>query len=202
LEMELWRIGDSPVAPRFNVVCGPDVFRKSTKGSFSGVPGKLTRSQVKLQFWLAFRDYMSAQKSLPCDEPAPQYWLYHPINRKGARLYSALRFKNLDTGVNERTQSVGLELVGAQARSRFSALERQREEIERALGCDLVWDGDEGNSELTIRTNRPADYTDEALWPEQMDWLRTTLERFKEVFVPKLDSIDSSSAQAQKAAAK
>ena len=50
LEVELWRIGNSPIAPKFNIVAKPNEW---TKG---GIREKQTPAkQLQLEFWTAFR---------------------------------------------------------------------------------------------------------------------------------------------------
>src|SRR4051794_3394702 len=61
LEIELWRIGDSAVAPKFNVVCEPN---ELTKSADAGEPAELTGVKVLQQeFWSGFSEYLDEQNS-------------------------------------------------------------------------------------------------------------------------------------------
>ena len=55
LEIELWQIGDSPPAPKFNVVARPNDWRKDSTDT-----GPLTETQqTQLAFWKGFAEFVS-----------------------------------------------------------------------------------------------------------------------------------------------
>src|SRR5436309_2748261 len=59
LEIELWRSGDSPPAPKFNVVCAPNELAKAEK-----IGEELTAwKQLQLEFWKVFSDYVETHDS-------------------------------------------------------------------------------------------------------------------------------------------
>ena len=56
LKIELWRIGDSSMAPKFNVVSHPNNW---TKGCFENIRNKLTSTpQLYFDYWTALRKYL------------------------------------------------------------------------------------------------------------------------------------------------
>ncbi len=58
VEIELWQIDDSKLAPHFNVVECPNVWAKAANNK------NLSKAErTELDFWEGFRDYASAQKS-------------------------------------------------------------------------------------------------------------------------------------------
>ena len=65
LEVELWRIGDSPVAPKFNVICKPNDWAKTVARIASQVEAgaRIERKQLQLEFWTAFRDSVTDHDS-------------------------------------------------------------------------------------------------------------------------------------------
>ena len=57
LEIELWRIGDSPMAPKFNMVSHPNDWTKTV--SRISPTGELTSTnQLYLEYWTALRDLL------------------------------------------------------------------------------------------------------------------------------------------------
>ena len=70
LEIELWRIGDSPPAPKFNVVCEPNELTKP-----SGVQAaELTDTKLlQLEFWKGFSEKLETSSFNP-RKPFPQHW--------------------------------------------------------------------------------------------------------------------------------
>jgi len=56
LEIELWRIGDSPVAPKFNIVSKPNDWSNSVR---ENVDKDLSDTKLmQLEFWTQFKDFL------------------------------------------------------------------------------------------------------------------------------------------------
>lgn len=90
LEVELWRIGDSPVAPKFNLASKPNEWSRSVQRAAEAEISE--HKLVQLQFWTAFRDYLEERKSfIRCQKPSPQHWMSHSIGRTGFNLNSVAR---------------------------------------------------------------------------------------------------------------
>ena len=58
-------IGDSPAAPKFNVVCRPNDFIAVE----AGTAGLSETRQAQLDFWLAFKEYMEESSFIKCAKP-------------------------------------------------------------------------------------------------------------------------------------
>lgn len=73
LEIELWQIGDSPPAPKFNVVSQPNDWTRTVQDAASSA--EVTQhQQIQLRFWTAFRQFMEAKgSSIKCRKPAPRH---------------------------------------------------------------------------------------------------------------------------------
>ncbi|MGA7686740.1 MAG: hypothetical protein WCC32_08595 [Terriglobales bacterium] len=65
LEIELWRIGDSPAAPRFNVVCKPNDWETTVRQAAETLTAEEgTPSQnLRIKYWTAFRSYLQEHNS-------------------------------------------------------------------------------------------------------------------------------------------
>ena len=61
LEIELSRIGNSPLAPKFNVVSKPNDWSKTVTEGVTRVELSETQ-QLQLDFWTAFRTYQPVAK--------------------------------------------------------------------------------------------------------------------------------------------
>jgi hypothetical protein len=59
LEIELWKIGDSAIAPKFNVVSKPNEWFST----ISLPPTPTETSQLQLEFWTQFHDFMKSRES-------------------------------------------------------------------------------------------------------------------------------------------
>lgn len=185
LEIELWRIGDSNPAPKFNAVSKPNDWSRTVQAS-AGARGELSdHKQLQLRFWTAFKEHMEAKGSpVRCQKPLPQQWMNHALGRSGFHLVSIVSLLNSETGVKGPEIRADLYLDGPNAKRQFAALESRKPEIEGALGFPLTWHNPENKLACRAGTRRDADFRDESLWPEQFEWLRQRLEKMDAVFRP------------------
>ena len=187
LEVELWRIGDSSPAPKFNVVSKPNDWSRWVTEK-AGVDGKSVTPRKRLQeeFWSELMKRLQERKSsVRSKKPQPQSWMQFSIGGSAfcleARLHSA-----------EKWIAVHLVMKGPNAAAHFGLLERQREQIDGELR-DLEWRPSEEKTEQHIRLRRNnADSTRQEDWPNQIDWMASTLEDFDRTFRSRLKSLDPS----------
>jgi hypothetical protein len=185
LEIELWRIGDSQIAPKFNIISQPNDWSRTVQEAASGNGEVSEHKQKQLKFWTAFKQYMEAKGSLiRCQKPSPHHWLNHAIGRSGIHLASIVSLWNSETGVKGPEIREELYLDGPNAKQEFALLEKTKDSIEAALGFPLVWHNPENKAACRIYTRQDADFLNEALWPEQFEWLRQHLETMHKVFGP------------------
>ena len=94
---------------------------------------------------------------------------------------------------NEKWVGVYLRMGGPHATAHFELLRQQREEIEQALG-PLEWRASTaGRREPVVQLlRRDTDPSQQGDWPNQIDWMVSTLEGFNRTFRPRLRSIDAS----------
>ena len=179
LEVELWRIGESVLAPKFNLVAKPNDWSKTVR-ELATTTGQLTEAaRLKSDFWGAFAKYMEDQGS-PLRPPKanPSNWQGWGI---GKSYFLLCALVNL--------HAVYLNLSGPNAEAHYQLLRDQREEIEDALGFKLEWKKGPNQRNLVLR--REGDTTDQVQWPEQHRWLLSTLLKFDQVFRPLVKKIDA-----------
>jgi hypothetical protein len=185
LEIELWRIGDSPIAPKFNIISQPNDWARTVQQAATGSGEVSAHKQFQLKFWTAFKQQMEARGSfVRCQKPSPQHWMNHAIGRSGVHLDSIISLWSSETGLKGPEIRAELYLDGPNAKQEFAILEKQREGIETALGFPLTWHNPEGKAACRLYTRQNADFTNEALWSEQFEWLRQRLEIMHKVFAP------------------
>ena len=184
LEIELWRIGESPVAPRFNVVCKPNDWTRSVRQATSGAMTEV--KGIQLRFWTAFREYMAANSGIRCQKPYPAHWMNHAIGRAGAHLSSVASTWNSESGTSSPEIRIEFVLDGKDAKQLYAALEAHREEIEREIGTPLTWHNPGGKNMCRIYVRKDGDFLTPTNWHQQHAWLKDYLERFAKVFGPML----------------
>lgn len=194
LEIELWQIGDSPPAPKFNVVSQPNEWARTVQQvARSGEVSE--HKQAQLKFWTAFRQYMESKGStIKCRKPAPQHWMSHSLGRSGTELSSVVSYWNSLT--NSAIPEIRAEVVltGDRSKQEFEALEQRKESIETSLGFPLTWHNPEGKVMCRIYTRQDADFLDESKWNQQFEWLRQRLEILQKVFGPLVKKLQTANS--------
>jgi hypothetical protein len=72
----------------------------------------------------------------------------------------------------------------------FALLYAQKEEIEKAIGQSLTWHNPEDAKACRIYVRRSANFLNPSEWTEQHEWLRVNLEKFQQVFAPRVRQLD------------
>lgn len=185
LEIELWRIGDSLPAPRFNVVCEPNELTKIERGG-GGVASEPTETKLlQLEFWKAVRERGEAAGGpLSFRKPRPQHWYNFAVGRSGFHI-----------SLNAKTtfaKEVSCELyiagrVGAD--SAFELLKEHQEAIETRLG-PLDWMPLPGKGACRIVQRKEADLENRETWPELIGWSLERAQVFHSVFSPLVAALD------------
>lgn len=189
LEIELWQIGDSSIAPKFNVVSQPNDWARTVKDAATA-GGITEHKQLQLKFWTGFRAHMEdAGSFVKCQKPSPQHWTNHAIGRSGMHLDSIVSMWNSETGNKGPEIRAELYMHGANAKQEFAALLAQKDAIEKALGFPLTWHNPENKAACRLYTRKDTDFMDESLWPQQFEWLREHLEKMHRVLAPIVKSL-------------
>lgn len=182
LEIELWRIGDSDYAPKFNAVAKPNEWSKAVKESADG--GGVSPAQERyISFWKVFAqraDARNARYSVP--EVNKANWSPWGIGGKGASLAAAV-------APTRGTARVFINILSGPTRDVvYDALKDARATIEADLGTTLDWR--EAGKERNIVWEREVPLDDEAQWAQAADWLLDSLAAMEAVFRPRILAIE------------
>lgn len=192
LEVELWQIGDSAIAPKFNVVSSPnDWTRHIAEGA-----KKLVRTPAKelqIAFWTAFREHAESNGAkFKCTKPLPQHWMNISIGRTGFKLNAIASLAESNSGPGEPHElRAELEMTDEFAKSYFAQLCEFKEELHQEIQEPLAWYNPDGKRICRIYLRRAADLYDRERWPEYVDWLRERLGRLHAAFGPRVKSLNA-----------
>lgn len=189
VEVELWKIGDSPAAPRFNVVAKPNNWSKLVSQAARAIDEAEMTSLKSLQlaYWTALGSLLMVKGGpLARDrKPQPQSWMSYSIGRSGF---------GLNASMARPKQQVRAEIYisNADAKAFFHLLYDQRAEIEAELGYVLDWDElPEGKDTRISTALSPIDPEDRSDWPRQHDWLAARLTELYRVFVNRIRALNA-----------
>lgn len=179
VEVELWRIGDSPMAPSFNVVVKPNDWTKTSRESAKAATTTTPTKQRQLKFWTEWAAWLQAKSStLRTQKPLPQHWTNMALGRAGLHLAAT---------VNSKESRLGMEVyIGhANSKSMFKQLQAQQASIEEALNVKLQWNElPDGHACRILHVRLDSPLEDESQWPAYFAWLEDAALRMSTVFRP------------------
>ena len=186
LEIELWCIGDSVAAPKFNIVSMPNDWTRSVTEATGNNKEFSELRLLQLEYWGAFLQTLQDANGPVSGnrKPQPQMWMSYGVGTGGY---------HLGTAIHEKQNYVKVELYieGIEAEKRLVRLQQEKDEIEHNLGFELIW----GDQTATARDRkiscylRDVDPREKATWPEQHRWLADRLNTMHRVFEPRLGSL-------------
>ena len=182
IEMELWKIGESEPAPKFNIVVSPNEWSKQIKTDIGA--RKLTETKIlQRDYWTSLNDYMTDNNSfLNMRSPRPQNWQTIAIGRS--------RF-HLGLTINTRTNKLGSELYirGVDAKNWFNKLYEDKDEIEGEIGFQLEWQELPEGQDSRIIVYTDGDIRDRENWDKCFEWMKENSESFHKVFSPRVKQL-------------
>ncbi|HEY6253738.1 MAG TPA: DUF4268 domain-containing protein [Candidatus Angelobacter sp.] len=190
IEIELWKIGNSEIAPKFNIVSQPNDWSRTVKAAAKETAEISEHKHTQLRFWLAFKDFMEKNSQIRCQKPYPQHWMYHSIGTSGFRLVSVISLYNSETYKKGPETRVELDMFSEHAKQHFAALQKHRAHIEQECGGVLTWHNPERKNACRIYMKQSADFLQEDQWPSQQQWLKEKLELFHRVFGPIVQNLE------------
>ena len=184
VEVELWRIGDSPLAPKFEVVVKPNNWTKTSREQAKAATTSTPTKQLQLSFWTALIEKLAKDApQIRPQKPRPQHWLNNSIGRSGF---------GLNFTANTRDDRIGVELwmPGEQAKQNFANLLPQKQHIESALGFELDWQELPDSKACRVAFWREdAAVDDQSRWPEYLQWFTETVTKMDSVLRPVVKSL-------------
>lgn len=182
LEIELWRIADSPVAPKFNVVCKPNEWTHQVAAA-TRPPSE--QSEFRWAYWSGF-----------AQQPVLAEIATRPVspNRQGnLPIFTNWRDFILQAYVSNVAEesSIYLSCRGDNRFRNFEQLQARREQIERAVGCPLKWTCNESMNRawviLDVPGLNPSQRDD---WPRQQQILAQKTVDFWRALDPFVRALD------------
>jgi len=186
-ELELWRIGDSLPAPRFNLVVEPNDWARgvNAKGKELEIGALSDTRQLQLAFWEAFEAHLGkVQQRIRPVRAVAQNWIVHGLGKSGCNLNAVVGFKG-------NWLRAEVYLTGPNATAHFQQLAAQRSAIEADFGQPLTWDDTAAKDRRIAASRSFTDVTDQVTWPAQHQWLADTLGALHRTFHARVKALQS-----------
>lgn len=186
LEVELWKIGDSPAAPKFNIISKPNDWQKTLRQKTSGGEGQTSQEkQLQFEFWSAFKPWLEERTSLRTRKPSYRHWLSVSIGVGGCHISAIASHWNTRDG-KWLPPEIRVELVlkSASAKDHFAILKSRESEIQSKIGLPLTWHSPAEVKSAKISVRRDCDFRERINWPDAFEWLGKYLQLFASTFGP------------------
>jgi len=187
LEIELWRIGVSPAAPKFNMISKPNDWQKAVRQkATAGTEGERSKEkQLQFEFWTAFKAWLEERTSLRTQKPAYQHWLSLSLGRTGFQLSAIASHWN--TPANEwGMPELRVELIfnSPLAKTQFAQLRTREAEVQQKIDLPLTWHDPPTSKSCKLYVRRDCDFRERSNWDEAFKWLAKYLQQFSDTFRP------------------
>lgn len=174
IQIEVYKIGDSSPAPKFNIICEPNNWGKTLKSSEGGN----SVSELKLlqkAFWDELKEYTHKHNSRVnfSRTPQPQHW--YNISFGTSKCHIALT-------LNTQKSYIGCEIYIRNNKNLFDSLLNNKIEIEQELGENLDWMELPDATASRILLTHPANLKDKKNWQSYFEWCVSIVEKFSQVF--------------------
>ncbi len=171
VKIEVFKIGDSEPAPKFNIIVEPNEWAKITLNK-SSTNRELTETRLKkLKFWEALKDYSDTNPSKLriTRKPQPNHWYTITTGFSGVDI-NFIR--------NSKTNSISTELYINQA-SIFDKIYSKKDLLESFFNdTEIDWMPLPDKKASRIITHFQCKLDDEDKWEEYFNWLINTGEIF------------------------
>ncbi|MGL5099311.1 MAG: DUF4268 domain-containing protein [Fusobacteriaceae bacterium] len=170
IEIQLWKIGGSPVAPKFNILESPNSWAKKIKRSINVTDVK----NLQRDYWIAFVEY--------CKEKKTSFKLRTPMARQCFDIAIGNSEYQITLTINTLKNSLGLALYIPDSKELYHKFSTYKEEIEEKLGFQMEWIENPGKKSSKIVISHGTNFRNSGEWEDSFRWLLEKIEIVKSVF--------------------
>jgi len=194
VQIELWQIGTSEIAPKFHVISKPNEWSKSVNQGKQriGSSDVSETKQIQQKFWQGFAEYLTKNsKILRPTKPTPQHWMNMSIGKSGYKLAAIASFYDSEQDSYESNEvRAELQIDTADAKQVFRELQKDQSAIDAQFPIKLHWHNPETIKSARLFLRQSTNISNESNWPNDYEWLHTHLELLHKVFRPKIIGIE------------
>ncbi|MBA2868871.1 DUF4268 domain-containing protein [Methanococcus maripaludis] len=174
IQLEVWRIGESMPAPKFQIISRPNDWAKTIKHASDS--GRLTNVKaLQLEFWESFKEYVEDKGlNFKLRKPRPQHWYDISYGNSSS---------HLTVTVDTRTSAINCMMYIEDNMDLYYKFHDHKEEIEKELGFSLEWAELPGKkaSKMYITRNN-INFENKTAWKNYFGWITGKLELLRDVF--------------------
>lgn len=198
LEIELWKIGNSDMAPKFNIVSKPNDWARTVK-RVAVDSGELTdKGKLRLEFWTGLNNHLKENSNIiKPRRPSTDSWMGYSMGKTDVHLAVAFSsWSNVKQYYEIGEIRAELVIVSKQyADTYYKQFYAQKDRIEQQLGFTLEWYEKEGQILRGAVIRNTVDVNDKTKWPQYYEWLKEHLEKMHTVLSPIAKQLDTSDVE-------
>lgn len=176
VQVEVYRIGDSDAAPKFNIICEPNNWSKTIKNSSAGDVVSATKL-IQMEFWEGLKSFASKRNmsvSLT-HTPQPKHWFNIAIGTSQCHIALTL---------NTQKERLGCEIYIRNNSKLYQRLASKKDAIETQIGESLEWLELPEATASRILLLKDGNPKDRANWEDYFDWFCSKSDAFYRAFKP------------------
>lgn len=163
IEIELWRIGNSPIAPKFNIVERPNEWTKTQRQS-SGLP---PTQRQQLDFWQFFAD----NAFINDDEFSRFFKRVKPRPQNSYDLSLGTPAYFISLRLNSRSNVISIAGYIRNNKDLYEQFHQAKDELQSMVDIPVKWSVGKRDSVFTVSAPR-CDMGDNTRWPEYLEWFK------------------------------
>ncbi|MDD3325297.1 MAG: DUF4268 domain-containing protein [Sulfurospirillaceae bacterium] len=172
-EIKLFKIGNSDIAPSFNVIEKPNDWAKEIKKITSSNPTQ----QLRLEYWQEFVDYAFSNSNFSKEfnkrKPSTDHWMNLSLGSSSCHI-SISRI--------QKRNELDVELYIDEDKELFKSLILHKDDIESELGLKLDWRELPERKASRIVVEKSVELDNRDKWPEQFEWVMDVCLKLKKAF--------------------
>ncbi len=172
IQMEVWKISDSPYAPKFHVVAQPNDWAKAIK---TVTHSELSDTKImQLDYWKKFKEFVQDNNgNIKLRKAYPQHW--YDISFGFSKAHIALT-------INTQSEQIACEVYIPDSKQLFFALHENKETIENELTEQLEWEELPEKKASRIKLISKGLLSNQEEWEEYHSWMLEKATLFQKVF--------------------
>ncbi|MCF6464752.1 DUF4268 domain-containing protein [Clostridium sp. Cult2] len=174
VQIELWKIGDSPFAPRFNVLEQPNTWAKEIRK----ISQEMSETMAfKLDYWTAFSDYVfldpEFSRLFNKRKPSTDHW--YSVGSGSSEFHFSFL-------LNTVRNIITVECYIPNNKDLFHQFYSSKEKIENIIGIELDWRELPERKASRILVEKKVNLKDRNQWEKQFNWMREIGIKFYDAF--------------------
>lgn len=177
--IELWKINDSAIAPKFQIVSSPNDWSKTVKRSSNN---EMTSTKMlQIDYWTEVKNEIDNNDDYKFNSRKPYGQNFYNIAIRSS-------LANISLNISTQKSEIKVQLWISDSKELFDYLYGFKDEIESELGYELDWNRLDNYKASIIEITKNSDISNHANWDESIKWQLNKASEFYEVFPERVKS--------------